>query len=556
MAKYAIGIDYGTLSGRTAVVSLTDGTELAHSVFEYPHAVMDEALPSGRVLPPDWALQHPADYLEVLRVTVPDAVAQSGVDPAAIVGLALDCTACTMIPTKADGTPLCLLPQYADEPHAYPKLWKHHGAQNEANRLTAIAAERGEHWLPRYGGKVSSESLFPKIWQIVNEAPEIYDATECFVEAGDWIVWQLTGNLTRNSCAAGYKATWDKDHGYPSPDFFRALDPRMEHIIDEKLHGPVLPIGSRAGGLTAEYAEILGLTPGIAVAVAHVDAHIAVPSVGIDGPGKLLAIMGTSTCHMVLDEAEHDVPGICGYAADGIMPGYYGFEAGQSCVGDHFQWFIENCLPASYFAEAEATGKTIFEVLSDHVSQQKPGESGLVALDWWNGNRSVLTDIDLTGMLLGMTLQTKPEEIYRALIEATAYGTRMIVENFRAHGVAVHEIYASGGISQKDPMCMQIYADVLNLPVYIAGTRQCGALGSAIMAACAAGSENGGYDTITEAARHMGRVQDEPYRPNAESAALYSELYDEYCVLHDYFGRGANDVMKRLKARRRKILSE
>ncbi len=547
MAKYAIGIDFGTLSGRAAVVSLADGTELAHSVLDYPHAVMDEQLPSGRVLPPDWALQHPADYLDVLKTTIPDAVQKSGVAVSDIIGIAIDFTACTMLPVKADGTPLCMLPGLEDEPHAYIKLWKHHAAQDEANRLNTIAEERGETWLSRYGGKISSEWMIPKIWQILNEAPEIYEQADFFLEAADWVIWQLTGVQTRNSCTAGYKAMWHKRNGYPSKEFFRALDPRMENLIEDKMNCPISPLGSRAGEITEKSAALTGLLPGTAVAVANVDAHVAVPAVKIDGPGKMLAIMGTSTCHMVLGEGEHSVPGICGYVEDGILPGFYGYEAGQSCVGDHFAWFVDNCVPASYFEEAEKAGLNIHQYLASKATLLKPGQSGLVALDWWNGNRSILVDVDLTGMMLGMTLQTKPEEMYRALIEATAFGTRMIVEDFNEHGVAINEFYAAGGISQKDPMMMQIYADVLNLPVYIAGTKQCGALGSAIMASVAAGSERGGYDNVFEAARHMGKLKDEYYRPNAENVALYDKLYAEYKLLHDYFGRGANDVMKRLK---------
>ena len=556
MAKYAIGIDFGTLSGRAAVVSLADGTELAHSVLDYPHAVMDERLPSGRVLPPDWALQHPADYLDVLKTTIPDAVKKAGVEIADIIGLAIDFTACTMLPVKADGTPLCMVPGLEDEPHAYIKLWKHHAAQDEANRLNAIAEERGETWLSRYGGKISSEWMIPKIWQILNEAPEIYDQADFFLEAADWVIWQLTGVQTRNSCTAGYKALWHKQNGYPGKDFFRALDPRMENLIEDKMNCPISPLGSRAGEITEKSAALTGLLPGTAVAVANVDAHVAVPAVKIDGPGKMLAIMGTSTCHMVLGEGEHSVPGICGYVEDGILPGFFGYEAGQSCVGDHFAWFVENCVPASYFEEAKKAGLNIHQYLASKATLLKPGQSGLVALDWWNGNRSILVDVDLTGMMLGMTLQTKPEEMYRALIEATAYGTRVVVDNYRKNEVPIKRVLACGGIAQKDPMMMQIYADVLNLPVYIAGTKQCGALGSAIMASVAAGSERGGYDNVFEAAQHMGKLKDEYYRPNPENVALYNKLYAEYKTLHDYFGRGANDVMKRLKQLKLSLYNE
>ncbi|MFA9381378.1 MAG: ribulokinase, partial [Acetanaerobacterium sp.] len=412
-----------------------------------------------------------------------------------------------------------------------------------ANKLNEIAHARGERWIARYGSKISSEWVIPKIWQVLDEAPEIYESADFFIEAADWIVWQLTGRQSRNSCTAGYKAMWHKRDGYPERDFFASLDPRLENLVEEKLNWPVTPLGQCAGVIGKTAAALTGLKPGTAVAVGNVDAHVTVPAVKIDGPGKILAIMGTSTCHILLSEEEHTVPGMCGVVEDGVYPGFYGYEAGQSCVGDHFAWFIDNCLPASYSDEAKRQGKNLHAYLREKAMKLSVGESGLVALDWWNGNRSVLVDVDLTGMILGMTLHTKPEEIYRTLIEATAYGTRKIVETFRANGVPVNEFYASGGISQKDPMTMQIYADVLNMPVKIAGSLHGPALGSTIFAAVAAG----GYDNVFDAANVMGKLKDQIYTPNAGNAKAYDQLYAEYAILHDYFGRGSNDVMKRLK---------
>ena len=548
MPKYTIGVDYGTLSGRAVLVEVGSGREIAASVLEYPHAVMDTQLPCGKKLGQDWALQHPQDYVDVLTHTIPDVLRQSGVQPEDVIGIGTDFTACTVLPVKNDGTPLCMLPEYACNPHAYVKLWKHHAAQDKANRLNAIAAERGEAWLKNYGGKISSEWLFPKLWQVLDEAPEVYAAMDAFVEAADWIVWQLTGVQTRNSCCAGYKAMYNKTTGYPDKAFFKALDPRMENVIAEKLACPVTPLGQKAGELTPAMAAKLGLKPGTAVSIGNVDAHVCVPAVGIAAPGQMLAIMGTSTCHMMMGTQEHQVPGMCGVVQDGIMPGFAGYEAGQSCVGDHFAWFVDNCCPASVLEEAKAKGMNAHQYLTELAQAQKPGQHGLVALDWWNGNRSVLVDVDLTGMILGMTLQTKPEDIYRALIEATAYGTRMIIENYRENSVAVEAFFASGGISQKNPMLMQIYADVLNMEIKIAGSAQGPALGSAIFAAVAAGKAAGGYEDVFEAARDMGKVKDTVYRPNAENAKVYDKLFAEYRTLHDYFGRGANDVMKRLKA--------
>lgn len=551
MAKYAVGVDYGTLSGRAVLVEVQTGKELASSVYEYPHAVMDKTLPDGTPLGRDWALQDAQDYLDVLAHTVPAVMKESGVSPEDVIGIGTDFTACTVLPVKADGTPLSFLPAFKNRPHAYVKLWKHHAAQDKANRLNEIAAARGETWLKNYGGKISSEWTIPKIWQIVDEDPEIYSAMDRFIEAADWIIWQLCGRETRNSCTAGYKEIWNKRTGFPSHAFFKALDPRLEHVVEEKLSRDILPLGSRAGTLTAQAAKLTGLKEGTAVAVGNVDAHVCVPAVGIDGPSKMLAIMGTSTCHIMMGTEERQVPGMCGVVEDGVMPGYFGYEAGQSCVGDHFAWFIENCLPASYYEEAKRRDTNIHKFLREKAEKLRPGESGLLALDWWNGNRSVLVDVDLTGMMLGMTLQTKPEEIYRALIEATAFGTRMIIENYREYGVPVEEFYASGGISQKDPMTMQIYADVIKMPVKIAGSLQGPALGSAIFGAVAAGKDAGGYDSVFEAARAMGKIKDTVYEPVPENTRRYDQLFREYRTLHDYFGRGGNDVMKRLKEMRK-----
>lgn len=547
MSKYTIGVDFGTLSGRAVLVDVTTGAELADSVFEYPHAVMDRVLPDGTPLGTDWALQHPQDYLDVYYHTIPAVLKESGVDPKDVIGIGIDFTACTFMPIKRDGTPVCFVSGFENQPHAYIKLWKHHAAQDKANRLNETAHARGEKWISRYGGKISSEWEVPKVWQVLDEAPEVYAATDYFIEGADWAVWVLCGKLTRNTCTAGYKGIWHCKDGYPCKDFYKALDPRLENYVSEKLDYPIIQLGERAGGLTAEMAARTGLPEGIAVAAGNVDAHVTVPAVKIEHSGAMLAIMGTSTCHILLGDEEHTVPGMCGVVEGGVYPGFYGYEAGQSCVGDHFAWFIDNCLPASYYEEAKKQNKNIHAYLREKAEKLAVGESGLVALDWWNGNRSVLVDVDLTGTLLGMTLQTKPEEIYRALIEATAYGTRKIIETFRENGVPVNEFYASGGISQKDPMTMQIYADVIGLPVKIAGSRQGPALGSAIFAAVAAGEQDGGYSDVFSAARAMGKLKDTVYVPNPENAAVYDKLYAEYTILHDYFGRGANDVMKRLK---------
>ncbi|THF69719.1 ribulokinase [Deinococcus sp. Arct2-2] len=538
---YTIGIDYGTESGRAVVIRTSDGFALAEAVTPYAHGVMDRRLPDGTPLGREWALQHPQDYLDVLQQAVPAALAASGIAPDQIVGIGIDFTACTVLPTWHDGTPLCFLPEYAGRPHAWVKLWKHHAAQPQADRINALAEERGEPWLARYGGKISSEWLFAKALQILEEDPDVYTHAGRFIEAADWVVWQLTGVETRNACTAGYKAMVQGGN-YPPTDYFAALNPAFANVVDEKLGRELSPLGALAGRLTTQAAQWTGLLPGTAVAVANVDAHVTAPAAGVTGPGQLVAIMGTSTCHVLIAEKRAEVPGMCGVVDGGIVPGAYGYEAGQSGVGDIFAWLVKNAVPAEYFAQAEREQLTIHAVLEREAARQRPGEHGLMALDWWNGNRSVLVDANLSGVVVGLTLATRAPDLYRALIEATAYGTRVIIENFETSGVPVHELVIAGGL-KKNRMLMQIYADVTNRPLSVLDVEQGPALGSAMHAAVAAGV----YPDIGAAAEKMGQVQRGVYTPNPSNVAVYNQLYAEYLTLHDYFGRGLNDVMKRLK---------
>jgi L-ribulokinase len=546
--KYSIGMDFGTESGRTALVDVTTGEEVATSVYEYRDGVIDEVLPGTDIrLDADFALQNPADYIETIKATIPAVLEESGINPEDVIGLGTDFTACTMMPIDREGIPLCMKEEWRDNPHAWVKIWKHHAAQPEANRLNDIARQRGEEFLSRYGGKISSEWLFPKIWQILDEAPEVYEAAARFIEGADWIVLQLVGQEKRNLCTAGYKAIWEKSTGYPSDDFFAALDPRLRHVVDDKLSREIYPLGGRAGGLTRQMADWTGLREGTAVSIGNVDAHVSVPACTVTTPGRMVMIMGTSICHMVLGTEKKIVEGMCGVVEDGIIPGYFGFEAGQSCVGDHFAWFVEHATPPEYHEEADRRGWDLHRLLEEKASKLKPGESGLLALDWWNGNRSILVDVDLTGMLLGATLSTRAEEIYRALIEATAYGTRIIIENFQKRGVAVDELVACGGLPERNRLLMQIYSDVTGREIKVAASTQTPALGSAMHGAVAAGKSAGGYGGIFEAAKQMARLKDETYRPIPEHQKVYDRLYGEYVGLHDYFGRGENDVMKALK---------
>jgi L-ribulokinase len=545
MPPLVVGVDFGTLSGRAVVVRVQDGAELGTAVTPYPHAVLERALPDGTPLPPEWALQVPADYIAALRTAVPAALAAAGADPADVVGIGTDFTACTMVPTTADGTPLCELPEFAAEPHAYVKLWKHHAAQGQADRINALARERGESWLPRYGGLISSEWEFAKGLQVLEEAPAVYAATAHWVEAADWIVWQLTGTYVRNACTAGYKGI-HQDGEYPSTEFCAALHPGFARFVPDKLDHPLGRLGDRAGGLSAQAAAWTGLTEGIAVAVGNVDAHVTVPAADAIEPGLLVAIMGTSTCHVMNATVLAEVPGMCGVVDGGITPGLWGYEAGQSGVGDIFGWFVEHAVPPAYHEAAAAQGVSVHALLSEQAAAQAVGEHGLVALDWHGGNRSVLVDHELSGVVVGQTLATRPEDTYRALLEATAFGTRRIIEAFRDSGVPVTELVVAGGLLS-NALLMRIYADVTNVPLSTIGSAQGPALGAALHAAVAAGA----HPDIQAAAKAMGSRKRGVYQPDPERAAAYDELYAEYLTLHDYFGRGANDVMHRLKARRR-----
>ncbi len=540
--QYVVGVDFGTLSGRALVVRVRDGEELGTAVHEYAHGVMDARLAAtGAALPPEWALQDPNDYRDVLRHAVPAAIAEAGIDPADVIGIATDFTASTPLPVFADGLPVCEAPEFRDRPHAYVKLWKHHAAQPHADRINAVAEARRESWLARYGGFISSEWEYAKALQLLEEDPEIYERMDHWVEAADWIVWQLCGQYVRNACSAGYKGIW-QDHEYPSPEFEEALNPDFVGFAKSKLDHRIGALGGRAGGLTVQAARWTGLPVGIAVAVGNVDAHVTAPAARAIEAGQMLAIMGTSTCHVMNHDQLVEVPGMCGVVDGGILAGSYGYEAGQSGVGDIFAWYVDTQVPERYVRAARDAGESIHDHLTALAFTEPPGAHGLVALDWVNGNRSVLVDAALSGLIIGQTLRTRAEQGYRALLEATAFGARMIVETFGVSGVPVREFVVAGGLLRNGPL-MQLYADVLRMPISIIGSEQGPALGSAIHAAVAAGA----YDNVRAASEVMGRVQRAVYRPDPRAAEIYDRLYAEYRLLHDHFGRGGNDVMKRLR---------
>ncbi len=539
-APCALGLDFGTASVRALVVETRTGRERGSAVVDYAHGVIDEALPgTGTRLPADWALQHPGDWVEAIEKAVPQALAAAGVPKESVVGIGVDFTSCTVLPVDAAGRPLCLLSEWAARPHAWVKLWKHHAAQPQADRINALAEKRGEAFLADYGGKSSSEWLAAKALQVLEEDPAVYDAAASIVEGGDWIVGELCGARVRNSCGAGYKGFWSRERGFPSAEFFGALDPRFAGL-ESKLSGEIVPPGRRVGGLTEAMGARLGLAPGTAVAAAIIDAHSAVPAATVVEAGRMVMVMGTSTCHMLLSDRHELVEGVGGVVRDGIVEGFSGYEAGQPAVGDIFGWFAR--LVAGTGADAAAA----FAALEREAAQSPPGGHGLLALDWWNGNRSVLVDANLTGLLVGMTLATTAGDIYRALIEATAFSTRRILDAFGERQIPVAELIAVGGLAERSPLLLQIYADVTRRPIALAAAPNASALGAAMLGAVAAGPDGGGHASFADAARAMARLRPERVAPRAEAADAYDALYRDWLELHDHFGRRTG-LMRRLK---------
>ncbi len=551
-APYVLGIDFGTLSGRCVLLDTRTGEEVASATHTYAHGVMDKTLPDGTPLAPHTALQHPEDYLDVLRTTIPAVLQKAAASPEAVAGIGWDFTACTVLPVDADGTPLCMIPAFAAEPHAYVKLWKHHAAQCEADCINALATLRHEPWLPRYGGRISSEWLLPKLLETLEKAPDVYTATYRYMEAADWLSLVLTGTETHSAAHAGYKALWDAEtahaptYGYPTPDFLSALHPALTNAVGTVISPDVRTMDKNAGTLTASGATLCGLLPGTPVALPMIDAHAALPAIGIARPGEMAMILGTSTCHILHASEPKPVPGICGYVQDGVIPGLCTYEAGQPCTGDMLDHFVRNATPAAYTAEADARGISLHELLTERAARLSPGESGLVALDWFNGNRTPLQDADLSGLILGLTLDTTPEAIYRALIESTAYGTRLIFDTFRDSGIPITRITAAGGIARKNPLLMQIYADILGQDIAVAGTTQAAARGAAIYAAVAGGL----YPDLPTAIEQLSVPDAITYHPNPAHAVIYDTLYHAYKTLHRHFGEGQIDIMKQLHALR------
>lgn len=550
---YTIGLDFGTNSVRTLIVNVEDGSEIATSVHEYETGEAGIILDSADH---NLARQNPADYLKGIEVTITEALeaaakAEKNFDKKEIIGIGVDTTGSTPIPVNEQGTPLAMLDDFKDNPNANAWLWKDHTAFEEAAQITQLAEKQHPEYLAKCGGTYSSEWFFSKILHCLRTDPEVYDAASSWVECADYIPAVLTGNqnprqMLRSRCAAGHKAMFAEEwDGLPEKNFLAQLDPGLGELRD-RLYNKTYTIDTPAGKLTPQWAEKLGLNPGNPVAVGAFDAHLGGVGSGI-GPGKLVKIIGTSTCDMLVSEPGEklpDIPGICGIVDGSILPGHYGLEAGQSAVGDIFNWFVNYIRPGG-----PQTGS--HQALTEQAAELKPGQSGLLALDWNNGNRTILVDQRLTGLLVGQTLLTKPAEIYRTLIEATAFGALTIINRVEEYNLKVKEVINCGGIAEKNPLLMQIYADVTGREMKISRSAQSCALGAAIAGAVVAGKQKGGYENVPQAQKAMCSVKNKTFKPIPENRKIYQQLYKLYKQLHDAFGtkeysRNLHNVMKDL----------
>lgn len=555
--KFTIGINYGETSASAVLVDVNNGNLIATTSYPYANGIITKKLPETDIeLDEGWALQDPKDYINALKRTAPKLLKESQINPEQVIGIGTAFVGSTVIPTTGDGTPLAMIDEYASEPHAWPKHLRHKAAMEKAQQLTQLAVDRFETFLDRYGGKINNEWFFPKVWEIYDDSSSIYNAADRLIEASDWIVWKLTGVETRNVCAAGYKGLWSKSEGFPLETFFGAMDSDLANVVDEKMKHEITPLGINVGGLTEEAAQWMKLIPGIPVASGLLSSHAAVPAATVAEPGKMAIIMGSDFFHMILSKKEHRVPGMCGVVEDGLVPGLFAYEACQSASGDHFAWFMDNAVPENYMKEARSKKIDIHNLMEEKAAALKPAESGLIALDWWGGNRSILVDRDLTGLILGYSMETNPEEVYRAILEAITFGTRKIFETFIASGVPINEIIVSGGKPTTNKLLLNIMANVTRTEIKIAKSQHASALGAAMYAAVAAGELKGGYATIQDASKKMAHLSSKSFIPNNNDKKTYNRLYSEYTLLHDYFGYGHNNAMKRLNNLRTNILEK
>ncbi|SCS20788.1 ribulokinase [Staphylococcus caeli] len=538
---YSIGIDFGTGSGRVFLVNTENGEIVAQYIKNYTHGTIEGNL-NGRKIPQNFSLQNANDYMEVIELGVPAILAESQVNVEEVVGMGIDFTSSTVIFVDENMEPMHNKPHFHDNPHAYVKLWKHHGAQEEADALLNTALEEKNRWLGYYGFNVSSEWMIPKIMEVHHKAPEVMAETAYIMEAGDWIVNRLTDKNVRSNCGLGFKAFWEASTGFHY-DLFDKVNSDLSEIVRNKLDAPIVNIGESVGQVSATMAEQLGLSPETQVSPFIIDAHASLLGIGAEKDKEMTMVMGTSTCHLMLNKAQHKVPGISGSVKGAIIPDLYAYEAGQSAVGDLFEYVAKQA-PYDYVQAAESRGISIFDLLNEKAGKLYPGESGLIALDWHNGNRSVLSDSNLKGSLFGMTLQTKHEEIYRAYIEATAFGTKMIMQQYQGWQMDVENVFACGGIPKKNGLLMEIYANVLNKQVTIIDSEYAPAIGAAILGAIC-GKAHPDFNTAIAAMKEPVLYQ---VTPDPEQVAIYKKLFSAYKELHDLHGYKKARIMRNVSA--------
>lgn len=534
---YSIGIDYGTGSGRVFLVQTENGKIISQYIKPYTHGTIDEEL-NGQKLPHGFSLQNANDYLEVLEEGIPHVLKESKVNPNEIVGLGIDFTSSTVIFVDKDMNPIHNKSGFEDNPHAYVKLWKHHGAEAEADLLYNTAIKQKKRWLGNYGYNVSSEWMIPKIMEVMNKAPEVLEATYAIMDAGDWIVNKLTSQNIRSNCGLGFKSFWEEENGFHY-DLFDKINQTLSDVVRNKLEAPIVNIGNTAGILSDEMANKLGLTANTQVSPFIIDAHSSLLGIGSEREGQMTMVMGTSTCHLMLSKEQKKVPGISGSVKGAIIPELFAYEAGQSAVGDLFEYAV-NQAPKSYIDEADERGISIHQLLEEKTTNKLPGSSGLIALDWHNGNRSVLSDSSLRGSLFGLTLHTKHEDIYRAYLEATAFGTKMIMQQYEDWGMHVEDVFACGGIPKRNKLLMDIYANVLNKKVTVIDSEYAPAIGAAILGAVAGGA----YKTVKDAAQAMKEPVLYEIEPDPSKVERYALLFNSYKELHDIHGYKKARIMK------------
>ena len=535
--SYSIGVDYGTGSGRAFLVDTRNGKIIDKYIKPYTHGTIEKNL-NGVKLPHSFSLQNGNDYMEVLEEGVPYLIESSGINPEEIVGIGIDFTSSTVMFTDEHLEPIHNLPGFENNPHAYVKLWKHHGAQAEADQLFQTVLDNKSRWLGYYGFNVSSEWMIPKIMEVMNKAPEVLEKTANIMEAGDWIVNKLTGQNVRSNCGLGFKSFWEENEGFHY-DLFDKVNDQLSDVVREKVDAPIVKIGETVGQISEEMAEKLGLSTKTKVSPFIIDAHSSLLGIGSQQDKQMTMVIGTSTCHLMLNEQQHQVPGISGSVKGAIIPDLYAYEAGQSAVGDLFE-YIANQSPKAYVDEANERDISIFELLNEKVKDQMPGESGLIVLDWHNGNRSVLSDSNLKGCVFGMSLQTTHEELYRAYLEATAFGTKMIMQQYQSWNMDVEDVFACGGIPKKNPLMMDIYANVLNKKVTIIDSEYAPAIGAAILGSVCGGA----HQTLNEAIESMKEPVLYEVTPDPEKVKRYKKLFSAYKELHDIHGYKKARIMR------------